>query len=176
MAYLLSIDTLASSFCNHNSAVKNSAYLSTYIAKELSYQSAFGPFCCNPFNTDCVISPLLCVPKPDSVELCVVHDLSFREGSSVNDGISSDQYLGQFFKLRLPGIDLLVEFVNAKCRGCYVFKKDLQRAYHQIPIDPQDYLLLGLYIDGPLFFFHTALPFGPRSATMICQPTTKSLL
>ena len=94
----------------------------------------------------------------------------------MNDGISSDQYLGQFFKLRLPGIDLLVEFVNAKCRGCYVFKKDLQRAYHQIPIDPQDYPLLGLYIDGPLFFFHTALPFGPRSATMIYQPTTKSLL
>ena len=153
LAYLLSIDTLASSFCNHNSAVKNSAYLSTYIAKELSYQSPFGPFCCNPFNTDCIISPLLCVPKPDSVELCVDHDLSFREGSSVNDGISSDQYLEQFFKLRLPGIDLLVEFVNAKCRGCYVFKKDLWRAYHQIPIDPQDYPLLGLYIDGPLFFF-----------------------
>ena len=116
-------DTLASfSFRNHPSAVKNSAYLSTYVAKELSYQSEFGPFRCNPFNTDCVISPLLCVPNRNSVELRVVHDLSFPEGSSVNDGIRSDQYLVQFFKLRLPGIDRLVEFVNAKGSGCHVFK------------------------------------------------------
>ena len=120
------------------------------------------------------VSPLLCVPKRNSVELRVVHDLSFPEGSSVNDGIRSDQYLEQFFKLRLPGIDRLVEFVNAKGRGCHVFKKDLRRAYRQIPIDPQDYPLLGLYIDGSLFF-HTALPFGLRSATMICQRTTKSV-
>ena len=98
-------------------------------AKELSYQSAFCPFRCNPFNTDCVISPLLCVPKRNSVELRVVHDLSFPEGSSVNDGIRSDQYLEIFFKLRLPGIDRLVEFVNAKGRGCHVLKKDLLRAY-----------------------------------------------
>ena len=168
-------DILASSsFRNHPSAVKNSTYLSTYIAKELSFQSVFGPFRCNPFNTNCVISPLLCVPKRDSVELRVVHDLSFPEGSSVNDGISSDHYLDQFFKLRLPGIDRLVEFVNAKGRGCHVFKKDLRRAYRQIPIDPQDYPLLGLYIDGSLYF-HTALPFGLRSATMICQRTTKSV-
>ena len=133
-----------------------------------------GPFRCNLFNTDCVISPLLCVPKRDSVKLHVVHDLSFPEGSSVNDSISSDHYLDQFFKLRLPGIHRLVEFVNAKGRGCHVFKKDLQRAYHQIPIDPQDYPLLGLYNDGSLYF-HTALPFGLRSATMICQHTTKSV-
>ena len=92
----------------------------------------------------------------------------------MNDGIRSDQYLEQFFKLHLPGTDRLVEFVNAKGRGCHVFKKDLRRAYRQIPIDPQDYPLLGLYIDGSLFF-HTALPFGLRSATMICQCTTKSV-
>ena len=67
-----------------------------------------------------------------------------------------------------------MEFVNAKGRGCHVFKKDLRRAYRQIPIDPQDYPLLGLYIDGSLYF-HTALPFGLRSATMICQHTTKSV-
>ena len=44
----------------------------------------------------------------------------------------------------------------------------------KISIDPQDYPLLGLYIDGSLYF-HTALPFGLRSATMICQCTTKSV-
>ena len=101
------------------------SYLSTYIAKEIFYQSVFGPFRCNPFNTDCVISLLLCVPQRDSLELSVVHDLSFPYGSSVKDGISADHYLDQFFKLHLPGIDRLVEFVDAKGRGCHVFKKDL---------------------------------------------------
>jgi len=35
-------------------------------------------------------------------------------------------------------------------------------------------LLLGLYIAGSLYF-HTAQPFGLRSANMICQRTTKSV-
>ena len=105
----------------------------------------------------------------------VVHDLSFPESNSVNDGISTDHYLKQFFKLRLPGINRLVEFINIKGRGCHVFKKDPRRAYRQIPIDPKDYPLLGTYIDGSLYF-HTALPFGLRSATMICQRTIKSVV
>ena len=55
-------------------------------------------------------------------------DLSYPQGSSVNDGIPSDTYLGDQFKLRLPGIDRLVEFILAKGRNCLVFKKDLRRA------------------------------------------------
>ena len=41
-------------------------------------------------------------------------DLSFPQGCSVNDGIPSDTYLGDQFKLRLPGIDRLVEFILLK--------------------------------------------------------------
>lgn len=52
-------------------------------------------------------------------------DLFFAQGSSVNDGIPSDTYLGDHFKLRLPGIDRLVEFILAKGRNCLVFKKDM---------------------------------------------------
>lgn len=36
-----------------------------------------GPFHCNPFNANCVVSPLMCVPKRDSTDLRIVHDLSF---------------------------------------------------------------------------------------------------
>ena len=164
-----------STFRNHPSAISNSDCLTSYIAKELSFQSVMGPFHCNPFNTNCVVSPLMCVPKRDSSDLRIVHDLSFPEGSSVNDSISKDHYLEQYFKLRLPGIDRLVEFINDKGRGCHVFKKDLRRAYRQIPVDPADYPLLGMSVDGSLFF-HTSLPFGLRSATLICQRTTKSVV
>ena len=51
-------------------------------------------------------------------------DISFPKGSSVNDGIPHDSYLGDQFKLCLPGIDWLVEFILAKGRNCLVFKKD----------------------------------------------------
>ena len=135
-----------STFRNHPSATSNSDCLSVYIAKELAHRAVLGPFPCNPFSTNCVVSPLMCVPKRDSTELRIVHDLSFPEGSSVNDGISNDHYLDQYFTLRLPGIDRLVEFVNVKGRGCHVFN------------------------------FHTSLLFGLRSATLICQRTTKSVV
>ena len=99
----------SSTFKNHPSALRDAVQLSSYISKELSYQSAFGPFRCNPFSSNCVISPLLCVPKRGSADLRFVHDLSFPEGISVNDGNSNELYLDQPFKLRLPGIDRLVD-------------------------------------------------------------------
>ena len=122
-----------------------------------------------------MISPLFCVPKSGSADLRFVHDLSFPEGFSVNDGISNELYLDQPFRLRLPGIDRLVDFVNAKGQGCLVFEKDLKRAFRQIPVDLTDYPLLGMCIDDGLYF-HSSLPFGLRSTTMICQRTTKSIV
>lgn len=160
---------------NHGLAARahGQLILSTYICKELSYHSVCGPYHCNPFNTDCVISPLQCVPKHDSAEPRIVHDLSFPPDASVNSCILSDSFLNEPYKLQLPGIDRLVSFVNQLGRGCHVFKKDLKRAYRQIPVDPADYHLLGMCIDG-LFYFHTTLPFGLRSATIACQRTTKA--
>ena len=160
---------------NHGSATGTDGehILNSYISKELSYYSVCGPYRFNPFNTDCVISPLQCVPKRDSSEPRIVHDLSFPPDASVNSRIPSDSFLNEPYKLRLPGIDRLVSFVNQLGRGCHVFKKDLKRAYRQIPVDPADYHLLGMRIDG-LFYFHTALPFGLRSATIACQRTTKA--
>ena len=150
------------------------SFLSDYIRKELDHNAITGPFSGNPFSVTCMISPLQCVPKHNSTEPRVVHDLSFPKFAAVNDGIDKDEYLSQPFSLRLPGIDRLVEFVNAKGPGCLVFKKDLKRAYRQIPVDPHDYHLLGLTVAND-FYFHTRLPFGLRSATMACQRTTKAV-
>lgn len=166
----------SSTFSNHPSAVKNIAFLKSYVQKELVHRSICGQFKFNPFDTDCImISPLLCVPKRDSDDLGVGHDLSFPEGFSVNDGNAKDSYLNDPFRLRLPGIDCLVEFINKEGSGCHVFKKDLSRAYRQIPVDPGDYHLLGLQADGN-FYFHTVFPFGLRSATLACQRITQSVV
>lgn len=162
-----------STFRNQPSATSNSDCLSVYIAKDLAHWAVLGPFPCNPLSANCVVSPLMWLPKRDSTERRIVHDLSFLEISSVSDGISSDHYLDNIFQLRLPGIDGLVEFVNAKVRGCHVFKKDLRPAFRQILVDPTDYHLLGMSVNDALYF-HTSLPFGLGSATLICQRTTKS--
>lgn len=165
---------LRSTLHNHPSACQNPALLHDYIAQELRHKAIIGPFRNNPFSTDCVISPLQSVPKCDSSVPHVVHDLSFPAGQSVNDGITRDKYLAQPFKLRLPGVDKLIEFMNCKGPSCLIFKKDLKHAYRQIPVDPHDYHLLGMCVDGQ-FYFHTVTPFGLRSATLACQWTTKSV-
>ena len=118
----------SSTFHTHPSAAKNYDYLSSYTLKDFSYWSVFGAFRCNPFNTHCMIFPLLCVPKHDSLDLRIDPDLSFPKRTSINDGTSNDHYVGEFY-LCLPGIDHLVHFVNVKGHGCHVFKKDLKRAF-----------------------------------------------
>jgi len=164
-----------STLCNHPSAQANAHYLSNYVISELSFDSICGPFSCNPFDVDCVISPLLCVTKRDSDKLRVVHDLSFPDNLSVNSGISKDSYLDIPYTLRLPGIDRLVTFINHYGQGCHVFKKDLSRAYRQLPVDPRDYHLLGFQVDGQ-FYFHTRFPFGLRSAALACQRTNRAVV
>ena len=114
-------DVLASSTCcNHPSAMSNSVCLTVYISKELAHWSVFGPFNCNPFSTDFVVLPLMCMPRRDSNELWNIHDLSFPKGSSVNDSVRKDHYLDQFYKLRLPEIDRLIKFINSKGHVCHV--------------------------------------------------------
>ena len=72
----------------------------------------------------------------DSAEIRMVHDLSFPESKSVNSGIPSDTYLQDEYQLRLPGISRLVEFIIQKGKGCKIFKRDLKRAFGQLPVDP----------------------------------------
>ena len=103
-----------SSSRNHPSALNFDSHMQTYIDTELSYNVIAGPFNYPPFADDFVCSPLQTVPKRGSSTRRVVMDLRFPQGSSVNDGIPSDTYLGDQFKLRLPGIDRLIEFILDK--------------------------------------------------------------
>ena len=127
-----------SSLHNHPSASQFASHVQDYIDTELSWNAIAGPFVYPPFSDDLVCSPLQTVPKRGSSKRRVVMDLSFPHGSSVNDGIPQDTYLGEHFTLWLPGIDRLVDFILEKGRNCLVFKKDLRRAYRQFPIDPKD--------------------------------------
>ena len=51
----------------------------------------------------------------------------------------------------------------------------MRRAFRQIPVDPADIPLLGFQVND-LLYFHVVLPFGLRSAVLICQRTTKAVV
>ena len=92
-------------------------------------------------------------------------DLSFPSERSVNDGIFKYVYLGEFYKLSFPSIDSLVEIIWKKGPSVYLFKRDLSRAYRQLPVDPADYPFLG-YSWRNDFYFDIVLPFGLRSTNL----------
>ena len=102
-------------------------------------------------------------------------DLSYPPQLSVNSGITASSYLNKPYKLRLPGIDRLCQFILHHGCGCLLYKKDLRRAYRQLPIDPKDYHLLGFTFNGRLYF-DTRCPFGLRTSAMICQRTTSAVI
>lgn len=101
-------------------------------------------------------------------------DLSFPRNNSVNSGIPKDQYLGQDFHLAYPSVDQLAHIILDRGPGCLLYKRDLRRAYRQLPVDPGDIHLLGFKWDGYLYI-DRVLPFGLRSAAMACQRTTNAI-
>ena len=125
----------------------------------------------NPFNCCLKISPLNTVTKKDSIERRVILDLSFPEGQSVNEFISKEFYLGKKIELSYPKVDDLVRIIKEKGPDCLIFKKDLKRAYRQIPICPGDLHLVGFNWNNRLFV-DRVLPMGLRSSAHICQRVT----
>jgi len=120
------------------------------------------------------VSPLNPVLKPDTTERRYILDLSWPEGSSVNDGISKDFYLGGPVSLTYPTVDDIADRIVQLGLRCLLFKRDLKRAYRQLPVDPFDYPLLG-YSWRDRLFFDVRLPMGLRSAAMACQRVTNGV-
>ena len=142
--------------------------------KEKLYDAILGPFDQVPFSEDFCISPLNTVSKKDSLERRVILDLSFPEGSSINEGISKDFYLGSKTDLTFPRVDDLVDLIKLKGRHCHLYKRDLKRAYRQIPVDLSDVPLLGYCFHGR-YYFDKYLSMGLRSAAYICQRVTNAI-
>ena len=159
---------------NHPSACNYPDDVHQFIAKEVQLQATAGPFSVTPFSCNFMTLPLLMVPKKDSTSHCIVMDLSFPLGTSVNDEIPKDTFLDDPFQLHLPGIDSFVALIQKFDKGCLLFKKNLHRPYCQLPVDPHDYHYLGYSFDD-LLFFETVFPFGLRTATMACQCTANAI-
>ena len=81
--------------------------------------------------------------------------MSFPEGNSINDGISSDdasvQYQGNI-------TDDAINIIRSTGVGSLMAKTDIEKAFRILPVHPVDYELLGMKINN-LFYYDKALLF-----------------
>ena len=120
------------------------------------------------------VSPLNAVNKRGTSEKWVILDLSYLQGGSINDGIEKKQYLGSSAELQYPSVDDFASLINRKGAGCLMFKRDLKRAYQQIPIDP-GYVHKLCYVWEENLYADRMLPMGLSSAAYVCQRTTSAV-
>ena len=107
-------------------------------------------------------SPFGVIPKRSSPgKWRLIVDLSAPEGLSVNDGIPKE-----LCSLGYMSVDDVVAQVLKMGRGSEMAKIDVQQAYRNVPVHPDDRHLLGMEWQGQVFV-DGALPFGLRSAPLL---------
>ena len=122
----------------HSSATAFPQDIRNYIKNEIFYGSIAGPFPQPPFTPWFQTNPLMSRPKKDSIDRRVILDLSWPLDFSVNDGIDKLTYLGNPYKLYLQCVDDLINLVIKHGPGCYLYSRDMARAYRQLRCDPAD--------------------------------------
>ena len=78
-------------------------------------------------------------------------------------------------KLTYPTIDTLARRVSQIGLSCRLWKKDMVRAFRQIPLCPMDYSLIG-YRWRNFLFFDKVMPMGLHSVAYVCQRITNSIV
>ena len=160
---------------NHKGARDYPQFIDKYFEKERKANRVAGPFLINPLSVDLAVSPINTVPKDSADERRVIVDLSWPAGSSVNDGISKDVYLGEEIDLHYASVEQVCSMVNEIGPGAVIYKRDLRHAYRQISVDPRDYRYLGYHWKNN-YYFDTVLAMGQRNAAMACARTTDAIV
>ena len=145
---------------NLPSALANPTVVDQKLAKELAALRLAGPFTTPPFHPFRV-SPLGLVPKKIFGEFRLIHHLSFPRGSSVNNGIATENTSVHY--ATVADAIRLIKFAGP---GCFLAKNDVKNAFRIIPIRPSDHYLLGMKWRG-IYYFDCCLPMGAASS---CKP------
>ena len=94
-------------FKNHKGAEEYKEDTLSYLVKESIHKAIIGPFKENTSNYGIKIGPLNSVPKKDSFERQVILDFSFPKGTSLNDYLNKDEYLGETCNWFIPKLMIL---------------------------------------------------------------------
>ncbi len=158
---------------NHKSCRDNPDFLHDHLQKETKAGRIVGPFSTPPFrNLQC--SPLALIPKKDSDSFRLIHDLSFPEGASINDGISSEHT-----HVNYDNIDTVISLVKQFGKNAKMAKADILNAYRLVPIYPNDYELLGFTTtdkSGQIaYYFDTRLTMGLSISCQVFEKFSTAL-
>ena len=125
---------------NVKSAIDNPTIVSNNLAKEVALGHTAGPFTNPPF-ANLQVSPIGIVPKKHSDNFRTIFHLSFpKTGESINSFIEKDDFSLQYIK-----IDDAIAALIRLGRGTYRAKTDIESAFRQFPVHPEDWALLGMY-------------------------------
>ena len=152
---------LQSKSSNLRSCLDHPEVIDAYIAKEVQAGRVVGPFPAPPVP-HLHISPFGVIPKSHQPgKWRLILDLSSPQGHSVNDGIPKDP-----FSLHYITVDDAIKALIELGPGALMAKFDVQAAYRNLAIHPDDRYLLGMkWKDG--YYVDLVLPFGLRSATFL---------
>lgn len=139
------------------SATQQPQVVDQKVAKELEAHRFAGPFDSPPFPVFRV-SPLGIVPKKIPGEFRMIHHLSYPRGESVNDGISHEHSSVQY-----ANVDKAIKLITQTGVGSYLAKTDIKSAFRILPVNPQDYHLLGIKWNGQ-YYFDKCIPMGCSSS------------
>ena len=139
------------------SAIQNPEAVDAKLDKEIATHRIAGPYSSPPFP-HFRISPLGLVPKKTEGEFRLIHHLSFPQGSSLNDGISSE-----FTSVSYATVEDAIHTIRTVGHGCFMAKTDIKNAFRIIPIQPQDYNLLGICWRG-FYYYDRCMPMGCSSS------------
>jgi hypothetical protein len=122
---------------NLKSAIDNPIIVSTNLANEVALGHTAGPFTNPPF-ANLQVSPIGIVPKKHSDKFQTIFHLSFPK---------TDKFSLQYLK-----IDDAIAALIQLGRGTYLAKTDIESAFRQFPVHPDDWELLGIYWNKSYYF------------------------
>lgn len=138
---------------NHTSARLLSHIALQKLYDEVSLGRVAGPFTQSPFP-NLIVSPIGLVEKATKGEFRLIFDLSYPKHNSVNEGIPHELCSVQY-----TSFDAVTSMVRKLGQGSFLVKVDIKSAFRLLRVHPDDFSLLGMFINGS-FFIDKALPFG----------------
>lgn len=140
---------------------EDAAKIAAVIAQDVADGKKAGPFQTQPFSVF-TCSPIGAVPKRDSDKIRVIHNLSYPfHGDSVNRGTMDGV-------LKLGKFDDACDIIKQLGQGALLCKLDVEAAYKQVPVRPQDWPLLGFkWCDE--WYYERVLPFGLKSSCRLWE-------
>ena len=115
------------------------------------------------------MSPLGVVPKSEHGTFRIIHDLSFLENNSVNSNIPVE-----YSAVKYDSIDDVISLIQKFGKGALMAKSDIKDAFRIMPVNPDDYHLLGFTWENR-YYYERCLSMGASSSCNIFEKLSCAL-